>query len=764
MKIAVLFISNFVLLCFPENLKAQYATIEGKIVHQGKPVAFVNVYLEDTQIGTVSDSLGFYKISGIAEGQYTLIASYVGADRFKKQIHLSAKQVLTLIIELTSLTNNSLEEVVVTGTMKPVKRLESPVPVEVFSPTFFKKNPSANVFDALSNVNGVRPKLNCNVCDTGSIQINGLDGAYTMILIDGMPVMSSLGTVYGLSGIPNALIERIEIVKGPASALYGSEAIGGIINVITKSPDSAPKFYGDLYGNSWGETNTDIGFKFPLGKKAQVLTAINYFNFQNRIDKNDDNFTDMALQNKISLFQKWNFQRKENRLFSLSARYMYEDRWGGDINWNTSFRGGDEVYAESIYTNRFAFIGIYQLPVEEKMFFNFSFVNHDQDSRYGIDSYKANQKVTFGQLTWNKNIGIHDILVGAALRYTYYDDNTPATFRASKNNPEKTWLPGIFLQDEINLSEKYSLLLGFRYDHETHHGNIYTPRLAYKWKLNENSILRLNAGTGFRVVNIFTEDHAALTGSREVVIMNDLNPERSYNLNLNYASQYFFDNGANLELNATAFYTYFTNRITANYDKNPNKIYYDNLAGFAESKGISADFTLRLNNGLNFILGGTLLNNTLTENNITKEQILTENFSGKWTISYEIQPWHLLVDYTGNIYSPMRLPLLGDLDPRPEYAPWWSIQNIQFTYDGFKRFEIYSGIKNLFDWTPAKVKHTPFIIARTNDPFDKDVVYNPEGQVVPTANNPYALTFDPEYIYAPNQGIRFFLGVRYKLF
>lgn len=758
------FVSNFVLLCFSENLNAQYATIEGKIVHHEKPVAFVNVFLEDAQLGTVSDSLGFYRISGIPPGHYRLIVSYVGADRFQKEVHLFEKQVLTLNIELPFLTNNSLEEVVVTGTMKPVKRLESPVPVEVFSPTFFKKNPSANVFDALSNVNGVRPKLNCNVCDTGSIQINGLDGAYTMVLVDGMPIMSSLGTVYGLSGIPSALIERVEIVKGPASALYGSEAIGGIINIITKSPESAPKFYADLNSTTWGETNADIGFKFPFGRKAQVLTGINYFNFQNRIDKNADNFTDMALQNRISVFQKWNLQRKLNRLFTLATRYMYEDRWGGDVRWNTSFRGGDEVYAESIYTGRVAFIGTYQLPVEEKLFFNFSFVNHEQDSRYGNDSYIANQKVAFGQFTWNKNIGIHDLLAGAALRYTYYDDNTPATIRASKNNPEKTWLPGIFLQDEINLSEKHSLLLGFRYDHQTHHGNIYTPRLAYKWELNENSILRLNAGTGFRVVNIFTEDHAALTGAREVVIMNDLNPERSYNINLNYARQYFFDKGANLEINATAFYTYFTNRITANYDTDPNKIFYDNLDGFAESSGIGADVTLGLNNGLNFIVGGTLLKNTLTENGITKEQILTENFSGKWTVSYEVQPWHLLIDYTGNLYGPMRLPLLSDLDPRPEYSPWWSIQNIQFTYDGFKRFEIYSGVKNLLNWTPAKVKNTPFIIARTNDPFDKNVVYNTEDQVVPTANNPYALTFDPEYIYAPNQGIRFFLGLRYKIF
>ena len=116
------------------------------------------------------------------------------------------------------------------------------------------------------------------------------------------------------------------------------------------------------------------------------------------------------------------------------------------------------------------------------------------------------------------------------------------------------------------------------------------------------------------------------------------------------------------------------------------------------------------------------------------------------------------IDYTGNIYGPMRLPLVGKLDPRKPYSPTWSIQNLQFVYDGIKRMELYGGIKNLLNFTPNK--GIPFIIARANDPFDKNVKFEQNGQVAITPNNPYGLTFDPNYIYAPNQGVRFFLGVR----
>ena len=650
-----------------------------------------------------------------------------------------------------------IEEVVISGTLKAVTKLKSPVPVEVYSPTYFKKNPSPTIFDALQNINGVRPQLNCNICNTGDNHINGLEGPYTMILIDGMPIVSSLGSVYGLSGIPNSLVERIEIVKGPASSLYGSEAVGGLVNIITKKPQSAPKLSADIFSTTWEELNVDLGYKFNLGKKADILTGVNYFVNQNRDDLNNDQFTDVTLQNRISIFQKWNIQRENSRVFSLAGRYLYEDRWGGDIRWNKTFRGGDEIYGESIYTNRAELLGTYQLPVKEPIHFSFSLVNHDQDSRYGTTSYIANQKIAFGQLTWDKKITNHDFLLGTALRYTYYNDNTPAT----EKQAEKNWLPGIFLQDEIAIQDQHTLLLGTRYDHHSVHGGILTPRIAYKWNPNPTSVFRINAGTGFRVVNLFTEDHAALTGARDVIIENDLKPEKSYNINLNYIKKFYTDSGSIFGLDFSTFYTYFTIKIVPDYETDSNSILYDNLDGHAVSKGISLNTDFSLSNGLKFLVGATAMENTITENGKKEQQMLTEKFTATWAISYTIQPWNLLIDYTGNLYSPMRLPLLGELDPRPAMSPWWSIQNIQMTYSGFKKFEIYAGVKNLLNWTPNK--STPFLLARSHDPFDKNVEYDAQGKVLATPENPYALTFDPSYMYAPNQGIRGFLGIRMKI-
>jgi outer membrane receptor for ferrienterochelin and colicins len=735
-------------------------TIKGKVISEGMPLPLANIVLKNTKNATISNDKGLYSLKNVSAGNYEIVASYTGYKPQRKNIIVTDTVTITLDFNLKE--NNTLDEVVITGTLKPVSRMESPVPVEVYKPVFFKKNPTANIFEALQNVNGVRPQLNCNVCNTGDIHINGLEGPYTLVLIDGMPIVSGLSTVYGLSGIPNSLLERIEIVKGPASSLYGSEAVGGLINIITKNPKNAAAFSADAFSTSWGEVNVDLGFKANIGKTASLLTGVNYFNYSNPIDNNNDNFTDLTLQDRISVFQKWNFNRKNNKLFSMAGRFFYEDRWGGQLQWEKKYRGGSEVYGESIYTKRWELLGAYELPIAEKMLFSFSYTDHDQNSVYGNTPYLAKQRIGFGQLTWDKKLSSHDFLFGTALRYQYYDDNTTATVKEDIN-----WIPSLFAQDEITITDKHKLLLGARYDYNSNHGSIFTPRLAYKWKIDDNNILRINSGTGFRIVNLFTEEHAALTGSRDVIVEEELKPERSYNANINYLKKMYSKNGNFFGWETTAWYTRFSNSIIPDYDSNPNQIIYKNLDGFAVTKGISTNLDMVFNNGLKLILGATFMDVSKTENNIRTRQMLTEKFTGTWAISYRINKLFLDVDYTGNVYGPMRLPLLGNLDPRKEYSPTWSIQNIQFTFNKFKNIEIYAGVKNLLNWTPNK--GNPFIIARANDPFDKNVDYDTNGNVIQNNDptdpkyNPYALTFDPGYVYGPNQGIRSFFGLRYTL-
>ncbi|MGZ8537159.1 MAG: TonB-dependent receptor [Flavisolibacter sp.] len=739
------------------------SSVKGKVIAEKIPAMQATVTLSGQSV--IIDSTGHFSFHGLAAGKYALQISMVGYESYHKNFLLKENESKDLLIDLTP-APSSLDAVVVTGTMKPIKRLESPIAVEVYSPQFFKKNPSPSIFESLQNVNGVRPQINCSVCNTGDIHINGLEGPYTMVTIDGMPIVSSLSSVYGLFGIPSELIERVEIVKGPASGLYGSEAIGGLINIITKNPEKAPLFSASLMSTNWREHDVNLGVKWKL-KKLQSLLGVNYFNYSNPIDKNHDGFTDATLQHRISVFNKWSLQRKLGRTATMAARYFYENRWGGEMNWNKSFRGTDSIYGESIYTKRWELIGNYQLPVREKMMFSFSATGHDQNSYYGITPYMAKQKILFGQLIWDHSTSKnHDLLIGMAGRYNYYDDNSTATIDTSTkiNQPEKNFIPGIFVQDEWKLSPSQTILLGLRYDYHPAHKSIITPRLAYKLSINHKQVLRLNAGTGFRVVNLFTEDHAALTGARVVEIKEKLKPETSYNVNLNYSIQ-LGSPSKSFNIDASAWYSYFNNQIIADYDTDPAKIIYNNLRGHALSKGFTLNLEASVMKRWKGLFGITLQDvakiESVNNKKIKQRPVLTESWSGTWSVSYSMPLQGLTIDYTGNMYGPMRLPLASSLDPRKPYSPVWSIQNIQLTKWVSQKLEFFAGVKNLLNWTPAK--NNPFIIARTNDPFDKKLEYDPNGNILSTPENPYALSFDPGYIYAPNQGIRVFAGVRMKI-
>lgn len=732
--------------------------VSGTIASENEVLIHAEINISgDTVFSLKSDKKGGFSFT-LPKGNFKVSVAPIAYNDTSIQITLTSDSNLILQFNLIR-TAEVFKQVVVSGGLKPVRLSETPVNIEVFSPAFFKRNPSASLFESLQNINGVRPQVNCNVCNTGDIHINGLEGPYTMVLIDGMPLVSSLSTVYGLYGIPESLIERIEVIKGASSTLYGSEALGGVINVITKKPFNAPAFSIESNLSSWGESNTQIGFRKNIKKNSDWLGGINYFNYQNPIDKNGDGFTDLTLQNRISLFNKFRYLSAAMKEFSIAGRYMYEDRWGGQMNWGKPFRGSDSLYGESIYTSRWELLGNWQLPSVKNTNLAYSFNRHHQNSAYGITPYIATQSVSFLQVTHNHKFKKHDLLTGLAFRYTYYDDNTGAT-SANSGQSKNTLLPGAFVQDEIKPDKKHSIVFGYRGDFHPVHGLIHTPRLAFKRKLRRDNHFKLNIGSGFRVVNLFTEEHAALTGARKVIIKNELRPERSLNGNLGWYQSFFPAKGSILNLNFNAFYTYFKNRIIADYASHPDEIIYDNLNGYSISRGLSLNTDISFSDKLRIDAGLTGLDVWSVNSGIISRPYLTESLSAVWSSDIKLSQT-LRLNYTGNLYSPMKLPLAGPLDPRPSHSPWYSVQNMQLVWKSGNRYKIYLSIKNLMNFTPASV--SPFVIARSHDPFDKRLSRDANGNVLPTPDNPYALGFDTSYVYAPNQGRRILIGFSINL-
>ncbi len=734
------------------SLFAHNAQIKGIISDdKGNPIPFANALLLGKNMGNTSNTEGVFTIENVPIGHYTLVVTAVGFLKKEQKITVKHTDKILVINILLNTLNDKLEEVVITGTMKEVARSQSAVPIDIITPKLFLKNPTPNLFESIGMVNGVQPTISCNVCNTGDIHINGMEGGYTMVMIDGMPIVSALSTVYGLMGIPNSMVERIEIIKGPSSTLYGSEAVGGLINVITKQADKSPRLSIDVNGTTYQEMGLDAATKFKIGRVTSLLSA-NVFNFQKRWDINNDNFTDVTLQKRASVFNKWQFKRADDKQTNFALRYVYEDRFGGEMNWQNKHRGGSEVYGEQITTNRFELIGVYDLPVKEKVKFQYSYNFHNQNSAYGNRPFLATQQIGFAQMTWNKPISkIHDFLLGTALRYTAYDDNSALTRSADTlnpiNQPSKTWLPGIFLQDEMRFSEKHTLLAGLRYDFNSKHGHIFSPRLNWKWTVNPTNTVRLGLGNGYRVVNLFSEDERAFNGARRIVIGSNLKPEQSYNVNLNYNTSLTHQHGY-VAIDAALFYTYFTNRIVADYFKNDKEIWFDNLNGYAIARGMSFNTDFNFDNPFKATLGATILDVFQVETNDFNvsektKPVQVPSVSAVFSMSYTFKS-HIVVDVTGNIYSPMLLPVQEN-DFRPDHSPWFCLANMQVTKTFKNGIQLYGGIKNILNFIPKNPIMRPF------DPFNKTV----------DVDNQNGYSFDTTYNYAPLQRIRGFLGIRF---
>ncbi len=321
-------------------------------------------------------------------------------------------------------------------------------------------------------------------------------------------------------------------------------------------------------------------------------------------------------------------------------------------------------------------------------------------------------------MTWDKKLNNrHDLLAGAAVRYTYYDDNTPATRMGDDstgiNQADQFYLPGVFVQDEITLSKQTRLLLGARYDYHSRHGNIFTPRINLKMVAQPQQHPAFERGQrGFRVVNLFTRSrgrHGSPAGSDP----ENLRPERSWNANLNYQKLINIGNTL-LSLDGTAFYTYFTNKIVADYQTNANQIIYENLAGHAVSRGFTFNADAVFTFPLKVNAGFTLMDVYQAEQDPAGEwqknrQLLTENFSGAFALSYTFEKQRITVDYTGNVYGPMLLPVLGELDNRAPVSRTYSLQNIQLTKIFSNGIEVYGGVKNLLNFYPAGQFHCPSV-------------------------------------------------------
>ncbi|MCP4441881.1 MAG: TonB-dependent receptor [Aureispira sp.] len=751
-------------------LGAQNSTIKGRLLNSDQEsVIAATVVLLDidsnlTSFTASSDLDGAFEWQNVPVGNYILQVSCIGYQgtmqpiNAKEGVNSIGKIELTSGIDLDAIEVKS-EKVKFASPIRVSQNIATKTIVDL---EFMQKTTSpTNLVEAVTMVGGVQEEVACGVCFTNNISINGLPGQYTAVLIDGTPMYGNLASVYGLNGMPSMVIDQIEVTKGPSSTIFGSEAVAGVINIITKKPKDEPLFSIDLMGTSHLEAFTNVAFAPKFGKLNGVIAG-NHVYFNGFEDHNDDGFGDIINVDRVSLFTKWSLDRPQNRKFNIFGRFLYEDRRNGTEAYlkdraYRQLRGDTEIYGESIFTNRWEVMGTYDLPTTEYIRVDFSGSGHYQDSYYGSDYYKATQYIGYNNWVWNKYVKGHGLTGGLTLRYQHYDDNTVATEDSlGQNRPDNQFIPGIFLQDAWDISSKVSVLYGCRVDYYKGHGVIPAPRFNLRYKPSTWTTFRLNFGTGFRVVNLFTEDHAFITGNRRIELEEKLQPERSYNGTLNFNHIFTIGNSQGM-IDVDGFYTYFTNAILPDYSES-NKIVYRNLDGYAQTRGFNINYMQQFAFPLSFNLVYNMqwAHQTIIEDNgskVTSPLEYAALCSGNASLDYTYRKWGLTFAYTVKLTGPMTLPEVFDLDdatgqpldePRSVKSKPFQFHNFQITKE-FKKINLtlYGGIQNIFNY---RQPISP--LAGFNDP---------------NSTPGFSDYFDTAYAYSPIHGREFYVGLRWNI-
>ena len=526
---------------------------------EGEHIPFATIYIEGTTIGTTTDETGHYMLVNLPEGNHIVVAKSMGYSTVRNNITIKEGQSIEVNFILEELTM-SLNEVVITGTKTFKRQNESPVVVNILDSKFLNMTQSCNISEGLKFQPGLRVETDCQTCNYTQHRMNGLGGGYSQILINGRPIFSPLTGLYGMEQIPANMVDRIEVVRGGGSALYGSSAIGGTVNIITKIPTS------DSYDLSFSSGSINGGATdLSLNGNLTMLTAKRnagasiFVNNRSRglYDHNGDNFSELPqLKNNsfgANLFYKPTHNQKIEINFSSLNEYRYggemvngpahlalqsEERthnvFMGGLDYQVNFNNDNSsfiAYFAGQNTLRDHYTGIYPDMVTE-------IDVHLEDPPYG---YTTNTTLQGGTQV-NHRIeeflgGINVITAGAEYVYDDVFDTIPAYYYETD---QTTGNAGMFFQSDWQIKPSINLLAGVRADkHNLVDRVILSPRVSLLYRLKNYTQFRLTWGTGFRAPQAFDSDmHIAFAGGgiSRISLADGLKEERSNSISgsINY--------------------------------------------------------------------------------------------------------------------------------------------------------------------------------------------------------------------------------------
>jgi outer membrane receptor for ferrienterochelin and colicins len=656
---------------------------------------------------------GVFEISGIPPGRYQVEVYAPGHMDFRSELfELSAD-----IDEFEAvLPRIPAEEIVVTATRTPRLYAEVPVKTQIIGAREIEIRQATQLAESLAYTTGLRVETNCLNCNFTQVRINGMEGKYTQILIDNSPVFGSMVGVYGLEQIPAEMINRIEVVKGGGSALYGGNAVAGVINVLTKEPHENGASLSFQQEAIDGRPFSNFGFHSSLVSPSGTTKGFLFANARNRspVDVNGDGFSEIGKLKATSFgFNLYQDAPGVRGKLKLGVTRIVENRRGGNA---FDLLPHQADIAEAVESNMTGLSLEWNQYLSARMFYNvgFSYLDAARESYYGsgqdLNAYGSTRNpllIFSGQ--FNRQSRGHLLSFGVQAKSERLEDRALGYGRVIDDTYSEI---GVYIQDDMRISRTLSLLAGLRAtQHSLIERLILNPRFSFLANLTPDIGWRTTLSTGFRAPQVFDEDlHITQVGGQGVVIRNapDLKEEKSLSLSSG------FDFGRQvgthlLQVSAEGFFTVLRDAFVMEQqdsDTRENVLAFERInSPGARVAGVSLEFGLLSGSGWRINTGWTFQRSRLDEPEPdfgSQQFFRTPDVYGFLQFALEnnkLADLELSLDYTG----PMSVPHFAGYieEDRLETVEDFWVLNARFSRelkfsDGFSA-KIFAGVFNLLN-------------------------------------------------------------------
>lgn len=721
---------------------AQNQLVKGIVVdQQGTALPGANVYWSGTTVGVVSNQIGRFELPFREDKTHPLVVSFVGFTN--DTLDVSSETYVTILLS----PNTQLQEVTIQEERNGsfISNMD-PVKTEVITEIELSKAACCDLAGCFNTQASVESTTSNVITQSKELRILGISGVYNQILVEGFPMIYGTTYTYGISNIPGTLVKNIFVAKGANSVLQGFENISGQINVLYKEPLSE-KLLVNLYANSFQEKQFNLNTSHKLGNWA-ALWSVHTAQPGAKIDGDDDNFLDLPKTSRYSILNKWEYGKLEEKGWysSIGWRMVKEKRVGGQENFDSDIhKGSHEVYGQTLdyFQPEFFSKDAFRFNKKEQIVVFLSSLYHQQTSWFGTANYEAEQFNLYGNIQYELDWKKHSLKSGFSLRKVRLEEEI--TFEESSliRNYDGVYLkeetiPGVFVENAFRWPNwNLSLTTGLRIDHHNDFGWKATPRLLAKYDFSEYTALRFAFGTGWRTINLFSENINLLASSRDVIIADDLRPEEARNYGSSLTHK-IYGNRVESQFSVDFYRTDFSNQIFPNYQE-ATKAFVRNFDGTAVSNSFQAEASSKIDQKIELKLAYNFLDvyRMVNEEKIPLPFISQHRLSGSFSFKPESKKWHF--DSNVHWYGSQRLPnTFGNPEEfqMPEKSEDYLTIDAQFTRS-WKAWDLYFGCENILNFRQERP------ILSWQEPF-----------------GPY---FDTASVWGPTKGREFYIGFRYSI-